>query len=481
MDLIFEIYKKLTNQEVRQIKQKIQQASFRYEKVGKLFELVTRHQGKEEEFYAKKLYGKEPDNTFRVTKSRLKRMMENVLLNDRSLTGYKSPAINARLQAQKKLLQGEILLGRGAYQSSKNLLFQVIATAKKFNLYHESFRAEMLLYRHQSVHTSVKEYQKRTDALLKANQSQALVDEAIILQYHIANLIRYKTLKPEELAVVRGQVDRMGEIAEITQNPLVESGYFLTENYYLQAISQFEEARKFGLLYLESLQNRELSPTSERLANAYVQLAKIDLHLQNIESARNNSHAVLERCAPDGMNYLLSLEMPFRIEFFAGDVDKAMEIVKEALAHPLVGTSDMISAQWHYFQACLLFEQAHFQEAYQELNFTTPLLTDKYGRNPSIRLLEIMLLFELGHYDIMETKILNLKQYLKRTQKKSAFRQQKLIRILMQWYKRGYNFRQITTEPLFQELAQFHESEPFDPTDLELIRLEEWMQQKSST
>ena len=52
--------------------------------------------------------GKAPDNTFRVTKSRLKRMLENIVLNDKSLTGYQSPAINARLQVQKKLLQGEI-------------------------------------------------------------------------------------------------------------------------------------------------------------------------------------------------------------------------------------------------------------------------------------------------------------------------------------------------------------------------------------
>ncbi|MEL7340364.1 MAG: hypothetical protein AAGM67_07765, partial [Bacteroidota bacterium] len=137
MKLIYEIYHKLKNQEIRQLKHKIQHASFEYEKVGKLFELVTQYEEREESFYSQALYQKEPDNTFRVTKSRLKRMFENVILQDRSLTGYSSASTNARLQTRKKLLQGEILLGRGALQASKNLLFQVISSARKFDLYHE--------------------------------------------------------------------------------------------------------------------------------------------------------------------------------------------------------------------------------------------------------------------------------------------------------------------------------------------------------
>jgi hypothetical protein len=480
VNLIYEIFKKLNNQEIRQLKHKIQQASFRYEKVGKLFDLVTRYEEKEEAFYSQKLYGKDPDNTFRVSKSRLKRMLENVILNDRSLTGYKSAAVNAQLQAQKKLLQGEILLGRGAYQASKNLLFQVISTARKYGLYHEAFRAEMLLYRHQSVHTSVKEYQKRTDTLLEANRHLALINEGLILQYYIANLLRHKTLKDEEMTEVREKIDRMGEIAELTQHPLITSGYYLTENFFLQASGRFEEARVFGERYLQSLQQDNANQSSERMANAYAQLAKIELQLNQIESARHYSQEVLRRCDTDGMNYLLSLELPFRAEFFDQQYEKAQKIAQEAFAHPRFETSKMISAQWHYFHACLLFRMGQFKDAYRALDGTTPLLTDKYGRNPSIRLLEIMILYELGHHDIMETKILNLKQYIKRTQKKSFFRQQTLLQILMQWYKRNYDFVQTvaSSKQKFKDLTQFHQKQPFDTSDLELVRLEEWMREK---
>ncbi len=480
MKLIYEIFHKLKNQEIRQLKHKIQHASFEYEKVGKLFELVTQYEEKEESFYSQALYNKDPDNTFRVTKSRLKRMFENVILQDRSLTGYSSASINARLQAKKKLLQGEILLGRGAFKASKNILFQVISTARKYDLYQEAFQAELLLYRHHSVLTSLKDYQKRTDELLKANRMQYLIDEALIIQYYIANLMRNKTLKEDELAEVREKIDQMATIAEETQHPLVLSGYYLTENFFLQTVGKFAEAREFGEKYLDQLQAGDGASSPQRIANAYAQLAKVSLQLQDVDKARAYCEEVLQRVKPDNTNYLIGLELQFRIEFYDQKYDKAEAIAEEALQHPRIEASKQINAHWHYYQSCVKFKKKDFKSAYQELDYTTPLLMDKYGMNPSLRLLEIMILFELGHYDIMETKILNLRQYIKRTQKKSLFRPQKLIQILIQWYKRSYDFEAAAkaNEGRLAELAAYHEEHPFDTSELELIRLEEWMAQK---
>ena len=162
MDLIFDIFKKLKNHEIRQIRNHLNASPFEFEKVGKLFELVTRYKDKDEEFFSEKLYGRAPDNTFRVTKSRLKRILEDVILDDKSITDYDAARVNALLQAQKRLLQGEILLGRGAYKASKNLLLQVVGNGRKFSLHNEHFWAQMLLHRTQSVNLSVKEFQKGT-------------------------------------------------------------------------------------------------------------------------------------------------------------------------------------------------------------------------------------------------------------------------------------------------------------------------------
>ncbi|MEL6591390.1 MAG: hypothetical protein AAFQ68_14975, partial [Bacteroidota bacterium] len=74
----------------------------------------------------------------------------------------------------------------------------------------------------------------------------------------------------------------------------------------------------------------------------------------------------------------------------------------------------------------------------------------------------------------------NLRQYIKRTQKKSLYRQQKLIKILIQWYRRNYDFEAAhkANATRLAELVAYHEERPFDTSEIELIRLEEWMEQK---
>ncbi|WNJ20159.1 hypothetical protein [Pontibacter sp. G13] len=483
MQLIYDIVKKLKKQEIRQIRHQIKHASFEYEKMGKLFELVTRYDQRDEGFYSQKLYGKEPDNTFRVTKSRLKRMLENAILNDKSLTVY-PPAINARLQVQKKLLQGEILLGRGAYLASKNLLLQVISSAQKYDLYQELFEAELLLYRNMSIRSSVKEFEKKTAKLLAYNQLNASINEAMILYYSISNLIlNKKTLKQEQIEEVRETIDRMKEICETTKHPQVQNLYFLSEIYYLQIVRKYKEALTFCQQYLELVSENNILRSDQRLATAYGQLTTVNLHLGNLEEARKNAELTMELFSKEEMNYLQSMEVAFVIEFHAGNFEQAQTLINEAREHPEMQSYKLLEAKWSYFQACVYFKMEEYQKAYLELNHTTPLLADKYGFNLSVRLLEIMLLFELGHLDMMETKILNMRQFIKRTQKGEEFvRPSTLIRILIKWYKNSYDFNQTFEDSSdFLEKASQTLPSPYMPGNSEFIRLEEWMRDKRET
>lgn len=480
MQLIYDIVKKLKKQEIRQIKHQIKHAPFEFEKLGKLFDLVTRYEEKEESFYSQKLYKKPPDNTFRVTKSRLKRMLENAILHDKSLTGY-TPGINARLQARKKLLQGEILLGRGAYLASKNLLQQVIATARKFDLYEEYFQAEMLLYRNQSIRTSVKEYKKQTANLLEINRLKASINEAMILYYSISNLLINKALKPGQKTEVRATIDQLQILCESTGHPQVQNLYYLSEIYYQQIDKQDQHALDFCHKYLSLVQEDKSLSSPQRLAVAFGHLAQVYMRLKQTDEARRYANEALQIFSPDEMNYLQGLELSYIIDFFAGDFEAAMQQVQTAMEHPEISVSKMTSARWHYFRACVLFQKRQFQDSYMALNDTTPLLADKYGMNISIRLLEIMILFELQHLDLMETKILNMRQFIKRTHKNQQLsRPDYLVRLLIRWYRLNYNFAQ-TLEEFSQDIRE--QQAAMDPQGaigpgFELIRLEDWMEQK---
>lgn len=480
MDLIYDIVKKLNKKEIRQIKHHIKHAPFEFEKMGKLFDLVTRYDDKEEQFFSQKLYQKDPDNTFRVTKSRLKRVLENALLNDKSLNDY-TPAINARLQVRKKLLQGEILLGRGAYLASKNLLMQVISTSKKFDLYEEYFQAEMLLYRNQSIRTSVKEYEKRTEQLLEINRLKASINEAMILYYSISNLLTHKALKAEQKKDVRSTIDQLKTLCDQTGHPHVQNLYFLSEIYFLQIARRDEEAVEFCHKYLDLIQSDPSLFSEQRLAVAFGHLAQVYLRLHQIEEARHYADQALNIFSPDEMNYLQGLELNFVIDYYAEDFESANKQIDKAMQHSEFSSSRMTAARWHYFRACVLFRTNNFKEAYMTLNDTTPLLADKYGMNLNIRLLEIMIMYELSHFDLMETKILNMRQFIKRTQKgQPKSRATLLVRMLMQWYRLNYDFVKTLEKVSPEERPSTEEIPPGSPA-FELIRLEDWMEYRAGS
>lgn len=482
MRLIYDIVKKLKKQEIRHIRHVIKHSSFEYEKMGKLFELVTRYDEREESFYSQKLYGEEPNNTFRVTKSRLKRMLENVVLNDKSLTGYSSESINARLQAKKKLLQGEILLGRGAYEASKNLLQQVVAAARKYDFHHEQFLAELLLYRNHSVRTSVKEFEKNTEELLALNTRYAQINEAIILHYSISNLLVNLTLEDEALQEVRKKVDQMSIIATTTEHPMVKNLYYQSEIAYLQVSGQYQSALDFCKKYLEFVNHEPSQYSPQRVAAANVHLAQVSLRLHLVADAEQYANSALEIYSPEELNSLKVLELSFRIAFFATDFEKALLHIEAAYRHPQFEASRMLAAKWHYFHACLLFKMKKFREAYLQLNDTSPLLADKYGMNLYIRMLEIMIMFEMDNVDLMETKILNMRQYVKRTQRtQEEHRPISLVKVMMKWYKNNYDFEKTLagTKSQLEELNALQASNPPGNPDQELIQLETWMRARA--
>lgn len=478
MNLIYDIYRKLRNQEKRKIKHQIKHAAFKFEKVGTLYDLVTRYEEREESFYSQKLYGKAPDNTFRVSKSRLKRMMENILLEDKSLTGYESDAVNVLLQSRKKLLQSTILIGRGAYQTGKNLLLQVISHAKKLDLEEERFQAELLLYRFQNIKSSVKDFEKQTATLLELNKIRSLVAEAQILHYSIKNLLNSRTLDPEALQNVRKEVDRIGEIVKETEHPSAKYVYFLSEIYYHQITEQADQAYAFCQKYLNLIQHTPSQYTAQRVAIAYTQLAQVSLLLGNLDASRISAKEMLNMHQKDEINYLRGLELCFLVEYYAKNFEEAADLISKAQQHRQFEASKIIAANLHYYEACLLFVQQAYQQAYQKLNHTTPLLADKYGMNVYIRLLEIMILFESQHDDLLDTKILNMRQFIKRTRKNDKqTRPYRLVQLLMTWYKHEYDFDKAVAYMQKNE-EQFSPS-PYSST--ELVKFEDWLRAKQDS
>lgn len=481
MELIYEILKKLKNYELRQIRNYLKASPFEYEKVGKLFELVTKNADKDEDFFSEKLYGCPADNTFRVTKSRLKKILEDVILNEKSLTDYSAEHVNAALQSKKRLLQGEILLGRGAYASSKNLLMQVISTSKKFSLHNEEFWSAMLLHRNQSINMSVREFQKSTTDLLKLNEINFRVNEAAILHYSITNTLTQRSLKEDELREMDERIRQIERISEETGSALARYYFLLSRVLYLQYTYDYAEAVRFGEEYLKLVKDEPSVRSAQRQGSAMFQLTESYMRKGDLKLAEVKAQETLKRFSPEETNYLIVLGTAFQVAFFQEKWAEAADFIQRAFAHPRFQASAFRAATWHYFHSCVLLKTGKVSEALRALNDATPLLSDKMGWNLTFRMHEIIVLHEAGLFDLLESKIQNMRQFVKRTQRDSElYRPMKLIQILMEWHKNGLDVKRtlVSAQKQLDELADYHKTIPFDPSSGELIRFETWLKSK---
>ncbi|MEO1451575.1 MAG: hypothetical protein AAFV07_18745, partial [Bacteroidota bacterium] len=262
------------------------------------------------------------------------------------------------------------------------------------------------------------------------------VNEARILYYSSTNLLFNKSLKKEQREVVRSHIDQMKGLRERIDHPQIHSMYLLSEIYFHQIIQQDNRALSFCKQYLELVQSEEALSSPQTLATAYGHLAQVNLRLFHLEDAQHYAIQTLELFSNEEMNYLQTLELLFIAQFYLNDLEAAIETLEQAFSHPEFHSTRILAARWHYLKACLLFSQEAYRDAYLTLNETAPLLADKFGSNISIRLHEIMIMFDMGNHDLMEPKILNMRQFIKRTQKSKEFlRANYLIQLLMYWYR----------------------------------------------
>ncbi|MFK7973161.1 MAG: hypothetical protein AB8F95_22520 [Bacteroidia bacterium] len=333
-----------------------------------------------------------------------------------------------------------------------------------------------------STKTSVREHEKQTEVLLELNKKRALVDECVILHHSVTNLLFNRSLKKASITTVREQIDRMKEIAEKTVHPLAKNYYFLSETYFFQATQNPNMARKFCELYLELLKNEEALFTNVRLAGTYLQLAQITAEQGDLKAAEHNINRALDDFPKKAMNHLLALEVAYRIAFQSKDWEKVGKLIQQAQEHPGLNTSRNLAAKWKYFLACFQFRTQQYREAYTSLNDTTPLLADKFGINIAVRMLDIMIMYETDNMDLLESKILNMRQFVKRTQKDMA--QQRaalLVRLLLGWYRSNYSFEDTVDE--FKNELEPNNSERsgtgWGTSTYELIPLDSWLVEKA--
>jgi len=484
MELIRDILQKLSSQETKRLKFTLKNNAHEFEKVGKLFELILKYPDKDEDFFAHKLYRSDASNSFRVTKARLKRMLEDVLISEKSLKDYEAEYIIAHLTVKKRLLQGEILMGRGAYLASKNLLEQVISISKKYHFQDELFQANMLLFRHSCTSLTSNELSREVESLSTLSLHAAQIQEAGILYYQLSGLLASTTLKKaSEFKDARKTMERIRQIWEQTGSPLAGFYFLKIAIYYTQITYEYTQARKHCQELLELVRTAPALKSKQREGAALLQLSEVCLRGAELHRAETFSKATLNLYKPDELNYLIALETAFKIAILREDLKRCSEIIAQAIGHSALHLSKLRAGKWSYFDSVLAFKQNNFKQCMLKLNEATPVMADKLGWNISFRLLEIMALYESGQKDLIDTKIENIRQFVKRNKHDAEFtRASLLVDLLMVWHKNEYCFLKAETyiRKVLSRIKDYHSKVPFNPASFELLRFDLWIEQHAS-
>jgi tetratricopeptide (TPR) repeat protein len=308
-----------------------------------------------------------------------------------------------------------------------------------------------------------------------------LVNEAAIHHYAVTNILTQTSLKDDQLAEIEQKIQKIEKISQDVDSPLARYYFLLSKILFLQYTYNYSEALTYCKLQLDLIRNEPAVRSKQRLGSAFFQLTETSLRKGDLKEAEKFVEETMTHFSKDETNYLIVLGTAFRIAFFAENWEKARQIVQEALSHPRFNASPFRAAIWQYNLSCMLFKTRKISEALKALNDATPLLGDKMGWNLTFRLHEIMVLYEAGIYDLLETKILNMRQFVKRTQKNSElYRPMKLIQILMEWHKNSLDPKKTiqAAKRQFADLKEFHQNIPFDPSTGELLRLENWLLEK---
>lgn len=479
MEVLLEILQVLDKQEISYINKKLNNPKNKFNKIKSLFQLITKKRSTDENFYAEKLYGKKADNSFRVTKARLKKIMEDSLINDHGLTSYNAEYINNSLIADKRLLIAKVLLGRGASNSASILLKQIIQAAKKYNLYEQLYQAEKLLFRHNYVYMSVNEFNEHSEMLKKLSEIRTKEELASILYYSSTKFLAGRTLKTdEEFEKLERELKQIKQYHQETGSPLIRFQYLMLQIYVLQVKKSFDQAYTKSQEFFELVKSEPAVHSTQRIGMAFVHLTENAIARKDFETAKKHSQEILKIYNEKEINYLISLDLIFRTYFYSDSKENAEKYLEVAKGHPLFDKSKIRRGKWMYYQACLEFKEGNFKNALRSLDEATPILVDKLGWNIYFRTLEIMTLYELNYGDLLDNKIENLLQYIKRVAKDIDIEYPELLsELIKKWQKNNYNFRK-TIKENGTLIEKVHELAGNFPSQNELIRFVDWLSNK---
>ena len=361
-------------------------------------------------------------------------------------------------------LQGRLLIARGQRKVGFHVMDKNITLAKHYELYDDLI--DMLSVERQYIKAfkgtdkafydivnQIKNYSECRDA---ANLAKQYFEE-ITMRYGFKGLSRMPA-DPKQIEFLKERIDRLHDEFEKTSSATVGYYYYFLLVEFNQVQNNLVEASDALSKLAQMLENNPAIKRKVRQASVHLNLGANDLWLHRFEESRKQFDTSLTYIRENTRNHGVITELLFYSLFYAGNLDEAETKFEALVDSKHVDQSDFRKAIRSYLLACVSFAKGEFRKVNLRLASSHHIGKDKEGWNIGSRVLSIMLAIEREKFDLADTLIVNLRQFIREGVEDTdlRFRDTLILSILLELRKKSYDFPEVfeLKEDVISKLAE---------------------------
>ena len=456
-----------------------------YRKRVQLFNFVAEGKIRDEAVLAKKMGYSSVNASYHNMKGRLKSDIMCILLMQESSSKFSTPYAQAAFSCRRALLTGEILLSRGVYTEGINLLRKAAKVASKFELFAERIIAEDTLRNHHAGANASDELIQGTEAidtnyvlLGKMMQSKKKLYETVFPEATTSSDESRGNYSSEEI------LSELEKLENESDSSRVKFYSQLSRLNIFNSSGDIDNAMKCakGLL-----KNIEADPIIMSKANqAGIELEISNMYLRTGEFASAAEHAVKAvSLFKSGMiNHLRALTILFYAQVHCKEMKlagKTLEAIFNCKSLKEI-LNESLRSRLFLLKSWFSLVTGEVEEAVNCFRLCSELAKEKSIWFIGHALLECMIMIEKHAFDSALYKLDALRKVVSRSTKdKSMRRISAIISLLRSLARYEGNFSAlIAARPKELILLQENSEElTWDPTGFELVKVEDWILQRS--
>lgn len=443
-----------------------------------LFELAKAGKASTDAEAAMAIYKQEPNSAFSHLKNRLQKDVLNILLLKEGSKKYETKFAQAGFDCRRMLIEGQILLERGAYRAGEAVLLKARDLAAEYDLYAEGVQINDILRTNIGIRKGEQAYLSFAPVI--ADHLNKLEKYLIVKDhYYKINLTSQfkKNFEKQSKAPLEAALLEAEKYYKETESATIGYYYNYLGIFYGHFIGDYNLAEKYAKDYLLLVEKYPAISSDTRIATANLQIASIAMNKNDFPSAINYANIARKRFITGLFNELQATEVLFVALFHNKDYEKALGLIDMAAAHPKYNANKQIPAKWNYYKANLDFVNGNYNDAAVMLMKETELTKDKAGWLMGYRVMELMCAVEQDDLDIFDYRTESFKKLLQRNKEENVERPRLALKILGTYIKTGGDIKQtMQDEKKNIDLLKTGKGEhQWDPMGFELIRFDEWL------